>query len=137
MSEANARIIIDKLLRDSDWVLSGDDGVVNVDTEMQNQAGFADYVLKDSSDFPLCVIEAKKELISPLVGTLNPAIIEKVVVLPAPFGPRRPTISPVLISMEISRTTSLLPKVFLKFEANNVKESLNAWKLFLKFQSWQ
>ena len=47
---------------------SGDDGVVNVDTEMQNQAGFADYVLKDSSDFPLCIIEAKKELVSPLVG---------------------------------------------------------------------
>ena len=68
MSEANARIIIDKLLRESDWVLSGDDGVVNVDTETQNQAGFADYVLKDSADFPLCVIEAKKELISPLVG---------------------------------------------------------------------
>ena len=36
MSEANARIIIDKLLRESDWVLSGDDGVVNVDTEIQN-----------------------------------------------------------------------------------------------------
>ena len=42
--------------------------MVNVDTEMQNQAGFADYVLKDSSDFPLCIIEAKKELVSPLVG---------------------------------------------------------------------
>ena len=68
MSEANARIIIDRLLRESDWVLSGDDGVVNVNTEMQNQAGFADYVLKDSSDFPLCIIEAKKELVSPLVG---------------------------------------------------------------------
>ena len=35
---------------------------------MQNQSGYADYVLKDSSDFPLCIIEAKKELISPLVG---------------------------------------------------------------------
>ncbi len=68
MSEANARIIIDKLLRESDWVLSGDDDVVNVETEMQNQSGFADYVLKDRSDFPLCIIEAKKELISPLVG---------------------------------------------------------------------
>ena len=68
MTEANARIIIDRLLRESDWVLSGDGGVVNVDTEMQNQAGFADYVLKDSSDFPLCIIEAKKELVSPLVG---------------------------------------------------------------------
>ena len=68
MSEANARIIIDRLLRESDWILPGDDGIVNVDTEMQNQAGFADYVLKDSSDFPLCIIEAKKELVSPLVG---------------------------------------------------------------------
>ncbi|MBT5631570.1 MAG: DEAD/DEAH box helicase family protein, partial [Nitrospina sp.] len=68
MSEANARIIIDRLLRESDWILFGDDGIVNVDTEMQNQAGFADYVLKDSSDFPLCIIEAKKELVSPLVG---------------------------------------------------------------------
>ena len=37
MSEANASIIIDRLPRESDWVLSGDDGVVNVDTEMQNQ----------------------------------------------------------------------------------------------------
>ena len=34
MSEANARIIIDKLLRESDWILAGDDGVVNVETEM-------------------------------------------------------------------------------------------------------
>jgi type I restriction enzyme R subunit len=68
MVETNARICIDALLRGSDWVLPGDDGVVNVDTEMQNQAGFADYVLKDSSDFPLCIIEAKKELLSPLVG---------------------------------------------------------------------
>ena len=68
MSEANARIIVDKLLRESDWVLPGDDGVVNVDTEVQNQAGFADYVLKDSSDSPICIIEAKKELVDPLSG---------------------------------------------------------------------
>lgn len=68
MSEANARIVIDRKLRDAHWVLPGDEGVTNVDTEMQNQAGFADYVLKDSDDFPICVVEAKKELISPLVG---------------------------------------------------------------------
>lgn len=68
MSEANARIVIDKLLREAGWVLPGDDGVVNVDTEMRNQSGFADYVLKDSSDFPICIIEAKKKLVSPLVG---------------------------------------------------------------------
>ena len=71
MLEAKARIIIDRLLRESDWILSGDKGVVNVDTEMQNQAGFADYVLKDSSDFLLCIIEAKKELVSPLGSNEN------------------------------------------------------------------
>ena len=54
MTEANSRIIIDKLLRESDWVLSGDKGEVNVDTELSNEAGFADYVLKDKSNFPLC-----------------------------------------------------------------------------------
>jgi type I restriction enzyme, R subunit len=68
VSESNVRIVINELLRESDWVLYGDDGVMDVDTEMQNQEGFADYVLKDSSDFPICVIEAKKELLSPLVG---------------------------------------------------------------------
>ncbi|MEM7375611.1 MAG: DEAD/DEAH box helicase family protein [Bacteroidota bacterium] len=68
MSEANARIAIDKLLKEAGWVLFGDDGSVNVDTEMQNRSGVADYVLKDSSNFPLCIIEAKKELISPLAG---------------------------------------------------------------------
>ena len=68
MTETNSRIIIDKLLRESDWVLSGDEGDVNVETELRNDAGFADYVLKDKNDYPLCVIEAKRELVSPLVG---------------------------------------------------------------------
>lgn len=68
MSEANARIIIDRKLREVGWILHGDDGVVNVDTEMRNRAGFTDYTLKDSSDFPLCVLEAKDELIDPLEG---------------------------------------------------------------------
>lgn len=68
MKESNSRIVIDKLLRESDWILYGDEGASNVDTEMRSEAGSADYVLKDSSDFPLCVIEAKKELSSPLVG---------------------------------------------------------------------
>ena len=68
MSEANARIIIDRLLRESFWTLPGDDGAVNVDTEIKNKGGFADYVLMDNADFPLCIIEAKKKLISPLVG---------------------------------------------------------------------
>ena len=68
MNESNVRIIINELLKKSDWILPGSDGVVNVDTEVQNQSGIADYILKDKSDFPLCVIEAKKEMISPLIG---------------------------------------------------------------------
>ena len=68
MKESNSRIAIDKLLRESDWILYGDEGAPNVDTEMRNEGGDADYVLKDSNDFPLCVIEAKKELLSPLEG---------------------------------------------------------------------
>ena len=68
MNESNVRIIINDLLKKSEWILPGSDGVVNVDTEVQNQSGIADYILKDKSDFPLCVIEAKKEMISPLIG---------------------------------------------------------------------
>ena len=44
MSEANAIIIIDILSRETDWVLSSDNGVVNIDTLMQNQTGFTRYV---------------------------------------------------------------------------------------------
>ena len=68
MTEASARIQIDKLLLDANWVLPGGEGDINVETETRNDAGFADYVLKDSSDFPLAVIEAKRELINPLTG---------------------------------------------------------------------
>ena len=68
MKEAGSRIIIDKLLRESGWVLPGDDGNVNVEPELTNKKGEADYVLMDSKGFPLCVIEAKRELKSPLDG---------------------------------------------------------------------
>ncbi len=68
MSEADSRIIIDKLLREAEWILPGDQGNINVKTEKTNKSGRADYVLFDSSNFPLCIIEAKKELKSPLNG---------------------------------------------------------------------
>ncbi len=68
MKESNQRIIINKLLMESGWVLPGYEGNVNVDTETRNKSGDADYVLMDSSGFPLCILEAKKELLSPLVG---------------------------------------------------------------------
>ena len=68
MSEADSRIIIDKLLRESEWILPGEQGNINVKTEKTNKSGRADYILFDSSNFPLCIIEAKKELKSPLDG---------------------------------------------------------------------
>jgi len=68
MKEAGSRIIIDKLLRESGWVMPGDDGKVNVEPELSNKKGEADYVLMDSKGYPLCVIEAKRDLKSPLDG---------------------------------------------------------------------
>ena len=68
MSEADSRIIIDKLLRESEWILPGDQGNINVKTEKTNKSGRADYVLFDSSNFPLCIVEAKNELTPPLNG---------------------------------------------------------------------
>jgi len=37
----------------------------------------------------------------PEVGAVNPEIIRIVVVFPAPFGPRKPTISPFFTSKEM------------------------------------
>ena len=67
-TEPDARIIIDKLLREADWVMPGEDQPPNVTTEIKNDAGEADYVLLDSKGFPLCAIEAKRSAKSPLVG---------------------------------------------------------------------
>ena len=68
MTEADSRIIIDKLLRESDWILPGDQGRINVKAEKTNKSGRADYVLFDSANFPLCIIEAKNESTPPLNG---------------------------------------------------------------------
>ena len=68
MSESNARMVIDKLLLDSKWVLHGHGDSVNVQPEVPNAAGRADYVLYDMADYPLCVIEAKNEHKSPFDG---------------------------------------------------------------------
>ena len=67
-TEPDARIIIDKLLREAGWVMPGEDHPPNVTTEIKNDAGEADYVLLDSKGFPLCAIEAKRSAKSPLVG---------------------------------------------------------------------
>ncbi len=67
-TEADARIIIDKFLRGSGWVMPGETEEPNVKTEIKNDSGDADYILLDSKGFPLCTIEAKRESKSPLVG---------------------------------------------------------------------
>ena len=48
--ETNARIIIDKMLREAEWKLPGyvKDHEINVETEIINEFGEADYVLSVS-----------------------------------------------------------------------------------------
>ena len=68
--ETNARIIIDTLLRNSGWKLPGDvaDKEINVETEINNEFGRADYILLSSKGKYLCAVEAKKHSKSPLTG---------------------------------------------------------------------
>ena len=68
MKEAEVRVIIDKMLRSSRWVLPNDKGKVNVEMEAKTPTGPADYLLRDSKGFAICIIEAKNSLKSPLDG---------------------------------------------------------------------
>ena len=74
-TEAEARIKINKMLEEAGWRLCDDEnGKKNVDLETatkvrrneQERKGVIDYLLLDSHNFPLCVLEAKKESINPL-----------------------------------------------------------------------
>lgn len=56
-NETDARIIIDRLLREADWDI---EDKAQVSTEEAAADGRADYVLKDSRSRPLAVIEAKR-----------------------------------------------------------------------------
>ena len=60
--ETDARIIIDRLLRESGWNI---EDPCQVSTEQAAVDGRADYVLKDSHARPLAVIEAKRFSIDP------------------------------------------------------------------------
>jgi type I restriction enzyme R subunit len=68
--ETNARIIIDKMLLEAEWKLPGHskDNEINVETEVVNEFGEADYVLLSSKDDYLCTVEAKNHSKSPLTG---------------------------------------------------------------------
>lgn len=71
--EAQARLKINKLLEESEWVLVDTDTQkcnVRVETKIESggNRGFIDYVLLDTKGFPLVVVEAKNEDKDPLVG---------------------------------------------------------------------
>lgn len=71
--EAQARLRINKLLEESDWILVDTDTNrcnVKVETKIEHEGnrGFIDYVLLDSKGFPLVVVEAKNEDKDPLIG---------------------------------------------------------------------
>ena len=68
--ETNARIIIDKMLLEAEWKLPGyvKDHEINVETEIINEFGEADYVLLSTKENHLCTVEAKNHSKSPLVG---------------------------------------------------------------------
>ena len=52
---------------------------------------------------------------SPSVGGMKPVIMRMVVVLPAPFGPRKPSTSPFSTVNETPFTATFGPKVFFRF----------------------
>ncbi len=75
--EAKARIKINKLLEEANWrLLDDENGRANVDLEYTTKiqrddkfhTGLLDYLLLDSKGFPLCVLEAKREDLNPLVA---------------------------------------------------------------------
>ena len=70
MSEADASMIIVRMLQDSKWNTPGGEGTINVRGEVSHDGGLkrADYVLYGKDNAPLCVLEAKNESKSPLTG---------------------------------------------------------------------
>lgn len=61
-TEADARILIDKLLEAAGWVITNK---AHVSTEEAASDGRADYLLKDSRSRPLAVLEAKRFALDP------------------------------------------------------------------------
>jgi len=60
--EADARILVDELLRNAGWKPEDKNQVL---TEQKTAHGYADYVLLNRNGLPLAVIEAKREGINP------------------------------------------------------------------------
>jgi len=68
MAEPKDRVIIDSMLQEAGWILKDSDGDRNVDFEVRSKNRPADYVLYDKNNFPICILEAKREEKDPLVG---------------------------------------------------------------------
>src|SRR3989344_4873322 len=62
MRETDARILIDRRLREADWDIEEKN---QVSTEETSQSGRADYILKDSRGRAIAVIEAKRFAVDP------------------------------------------------------------------------
>lgn len=63
LRESDARILVDRKLRESHWNIEDKN---QVSTEEPNQAGYADYVLKDSRGRGMAIVEAKRFSIDPI-----------------------------------------------------------------------
>ncbi len=65
-TEQDARIVINRKLQESGWVLEGANR--NVLTEQHSDAGFMDYLLLDRNGRNLALVEAKKDSIDPYLA---------------------------------------------------------------------
>ncbi|MCK6462438.1 MAG: DEAD/DEAH box helicase family protein [Candidatus Pacebacteria bacterium] len=63
ITEQDARIVINRKLQESGWILEGPGR--NVLTEQHSEAGFMDYLLLDRNGRNLALVEAKKDSIDP------------------------------------------------------------------------
>lgn len=62
LKETDARIVIDRLLRESNW---NPENKAQISTEEASKDGRADYVLKDTKTRPIAIIEAKRFSVDP------------------------------------------------------------------------
>lgn len=69
LTEQDARIVINRRLQESGWVLEGQGK--NVLTERHSEAGFMDYLLLDRNGRNLALIEAKKDSIDPYLAKVQ------------------------------------------------------------------
>src|SRR4030042_307965 len=68
-TEADARMVIDQLLRDAGWIITDK---AQVSTEEATADGRADYLLKDTRTRPMAVIEAKRFSVDPYTAKRQP-----------------------------------------------------------------